>query len=972
MAAWNPAANEIFLKALETTEPAERKAYLDRACGVDTELRRTVDLLLRAHAGAAGFLEKPAATAAFEATAAIIGTRIGPYKLLQKLGEGGMGAVYMAEQEEPVKRRVALKIIKAGMDSAHVLARFEQERQALALMDHPNIAKVLDAGTTADRQGDTETGSQGEAPRSEVSLSPCLPVALSPGLPYFVMELVKGIPITKYCDQEHLSPKERLELFIPVCQAVQHAHQKGIIHRDLKPSNVIVALYDGKPVPKVIDFGVAKATQHKLTERTMFTEVGQIVGTLEYMAPEQAELNNLDIDTRADIYSLGVLLYELLTGSPPFPARQLRTAGYAEMLRIIKEIEPPRPSTKLSSSADLPGIAANRKQEPRVLCKLMHGDLDWIVMKCLEKDRGRRFETANGLALDIQRYLADEPVLAGPPSKLYKLRKFVRRNRVPVAAAAVVFLALVAGIIGTTLGLIRATRAEELAHRERDRAEDSRRQAEESFRQARATVDEYFTTVSENQLLNAAGLQPLRKDLLDRALKYYQNFLQQRSGDPGVKAELAATYYRVAWITNIVGPKERAVDSYEKAISIYDELIRTHPDVERHQIDRAIVFNDLGNSLAGLGRSKESLDAHRQALAVREVLARAHANEGRYQNELAKSHANVGAGLWGAGQLNEALASIEAARAINEKWAAAPAANLAAFPTDLGRNFNTPHAVRLDLALNYRDIGGVLYRQGRTAESARAAAQARDLFETLVRERPEDIEVRSHLAASLMTLGFRLGLDGRQDESLQAFQRALEIITQLAGENPSVPNFQSQLAFAHRELGRWMRRNRRFAEAQEHLEKARVIQEKLVRAHPAIQGYSSALAYIYRELGWIDRVQNRPAGALAWFGRARAIDDKHAEAWPGVAYDLACDWAICIPLVGWGKEDMALTEAERAERRRMGDEAMQALRRAVQGGWRNLDHLSKDEDMDPLRSREDFRKLVEELKTGMTLQSPKQ
>ncbi|TMQ33710.1 MAG: serine/threonine protein kinase, partial [Planctomycetota bacterium] len=299
---------------------------------------------------------------------------IGPYKLLQKLGEGGMGTVYMAEQEHPIKRRVALKIIKAGMDSARVIARFEQERQALALMDHPNIAKVLDAGTTQD------------------------------GRPYFVMELVKGIPITKFCDQERLTPKERLELFIPICHAVQHAHQKGIIHRDLKPSNVIIAFYDGKPVPKVIDFGVVKAIEQKLTERTMFTEVGQMVGTLEYMAPEQAELNNLDIDTRADIYALGVILYELLTGGPPFTGHELRSVAFTQMLRMIREVEPQKPSTKLSSSEQLASIAAKRKLEPAKLTKLVSGDLDWIVMKALqeaqsERTRARRYLYVSQLTL---------------------------------------------------------------------------------------------------------------------------------------------------------------------------------------------------------------------------------------------------------------------------------------------------------------------------------------------------------------------------------------------------------------------------------------------------------------------------------------------------------------------------------------------------------------------------------------------
>jgi serine/threonine protein kinase len=363
------------------------------------------------------------------------GTVIGAYKLLQQIGEGGMGTVYMAEQTRPVQRMVALKIIKPGMDSRQVIARFEAERQALALMDHPSIARVLDGGTT-------ETGR-----------------------PYFVMELVKGVPITKYCDERRLPPRVRLELFIQVCQAVQHAHQKGIIHRDLKPSNVLIALYDDKPVPKVIDFGIAKATGQKLTERTMFTEFGQVVGTLEYMSPEQAGLNQLDIDTRSDIYSLGVLLYELLTGSTPLERKRLKEAAMLEVLRLIREEEPPKPSTRLSTTDEMPSVAANRGLEPKKLSGVVRGDLDWVVMKALEKDRNRRYETANGFAMDVQRYLADEPVQACPPSVLYRWGKFVRRHRTGVLTTAAALLVVLLVAVG--VGWVWWDRAGRLAETDR-------------------------------------------------------------------------------------------------------------------------------------------------------------------------------------------------------------------------------------------------------------------------------------------------------------------------------------------------------------------------------------------------------------------------------------------------------------------------------------------------------------------------
>jgi eukaryotic-like serine/threonine-protein kinase len=440
----NPQEEAVFDAARNLASPAARRAFLDQACADAPELRARVEALLAAEAEAEKFFSEAAPQVVLKAgelketTAKIVvadveaksdpgdisGTRIGRYKLLQRIGEGGGGAVYMAEQEEPVRRRVALKILKLGMDTKQVIARFEAERQALAMMDHPNIARVLDAGAT-----DT-------------------------GRPYFVMELVRGVKITDYCDQNQLDTRRRLDLFIQICQAIQHAHQKGIIHRDIKPSNILVTLHDGVPVPKVIDFGIAKATEARLTDKTLFTAYEQIIGTPAYMSPEQAELSGLDIDTRSDIYSLGVLLYELLTGRPPFDPKKLVQHGLDEMRRTLREQEPRRPSTMVTTlqGTELTVTAEHRHAEPPKLISLLRGDLDWIVMKALEKDRRRRYETANGLAMDIERYLNNEPVMARPPSRLYRFRKLVHRNKVIFAAAAAVAAALVIGL-GTSTWL---------------------------------------------------------------------------------------------------------------------------------------------------------------------------------------------------------------------------------------------------------------------------------------------------------------------------------------------------------------------------------------------------------------------------------------------------------------------------------------------------------------------------------------
>jgi eukaryotic-like serine/threonine-protein kinase len=408
----------IFAEALTKAPSEERERYLATACGPDADLRRQVDTLLLADGQAGDFLRQKTIVLKNPSIGEGPGSVVGRYKLLQQIGEGGCGVVYIAEQEQPVRRRVALKVIKLGMDTKSVVARFEAERQALAMMDHPNIAKVLDAG-------ETETGR-----------------------PYFVMELVRGIKVTEYCDQNKLATPERLDLFMKVCQAVQHAHHKGIIHRDLKPSNILVAVHDGAPVPKVIDFGIAKATEGRLTDLTLYTELHQFIGTPAYMSPEQAEMSGLDIDTRSDIYSLGVLLYELLTGCTPFDAKELLASGLDAMRRTIREKDPLRPSTRLHamSAEALTTTAQRRGADVPKLIHLLRGDLDWIVMKCLEKDRTRRYETANDLASDLKRFLTNEPVVARPPSRLYRFRKLVRRNQLVFAASGVVALALTLGL----------------------------------------------------------------------------------------------------------------------------------------------------------------------------------------------------------------------------------------------------------------------------------------------------------------------------------------------------------------------------------------------------------------------------------------------------------------------------------------------------------------------------------------------
>ncbi len=473
----NENARTIFLGAIEISSDDDRWDYVEKRCGGDAELRGDVAELLHHHRQIGHFLESPPAGACATIDQPLSeqpGTLIGPYKLLEQIGEGGMGLVYMAEQQRPMRRLVALKLIKPGMDSKQVIARFEAEKQALAMMDHENIAKVFEAGTT-----DT-------------------------GRFYFAMELVRGMPINEFCDQQRLSVRERLELFIQVCQAVQHAHQKGIIHRDLKPTNVLVTMNDTVAIPKVIDFGIAKALGQSLTDHTLHTGFAQLVGTPLYMSPEQAKMNQLGVDTRSDVYSLGVLLYELLTGTTPFDKETLSKAGLDEMRRMIREDEPPRPSARMSTlqAPALSTISQSRSTDPRRISTTLRGELDWIVMKALEKDRSRRYESASALATDIQRYLSDEPVLACPPTAMYRFRKFARKHKPALATAAAIAACLILGTTVSAWQAVRATTAEAQANANEQKANASATQAQEKAQEANTQRDEAQRQRDEVRALN--------------------------------------------------------------------------------------------------------------------------------------------------------------------------------------------------------------------------------------------------------------------------------------------------------------------------------------------------------------------------------------------------------------------------------------------------------------------------------------
>ncbi len=628
----NPPTEELLFQLALTKPAPERAAWLGRECAEDAALCARLDARLAAHEGGSR-PDNPSAPVP-GGTQTVLdsfisneepATVIGQYKILEKVGEGGFGVVYVAEQREPVKRRVALKIIKLGMDTRQVVARFEAERQALALMDHPNIAKVLEAGAT-------ETGR-----------------------PFFVMELVRGVKLTDYCDQNKLSTKQRLELFIPVCQAIQHAHQKGIIHRDIKPSNILVTLHDGVAVPKVIDFGIAKATQQELTEKTLYTHLQQFIGTPAYMSPEQAEMSGLDIDTRSDIYSLGVLLYELLTGSTPFDANELMSQGIDAMRKIIREKEPVRPSTKLHTlqGEELTTTAKRHGVEVSKLVSQLSGDLDWIVMKCLEKDRTRRYETANGLAMDLKRHLNNEAVLARPPSAAYRFQKAFRRNKLAFAAATAVTAALVLGVIGNRLGLIRA-------ERQRREAEAARQLAEQRFLSASRFVEDMFQQVAP-KFQDLIGATEAQQALAQISLTFLESLGGTNGGGQAYEGELAKLERQLAaafgnpYAPNTVGDYNSALRFANQSLAIEQNLVRTHPNDHVLLMQLALTEDDLGSTLAMLGRNDEAMLHFQRNLELLRQLLSQNPGSTKLANWVRIENFRIGNNLMGQNQAQEAL-----------------------------------------------------------------------------------------------------------------------------------------------------------------------------------------------------------------------------------------------------------------------------------------------------------------------------
>jgi eukaryotic-like serine/threonine-protein kinase len=1004
---------EIFHEALEITDAGERSAYLDKACAGNAALKQHIEGLLEIHSQLGSFLEVPVAgMAAASSLPDQPGAMIGHYKLLQKLGEGGMGVVWVAEQQKPVKRRVALKVIKPGLDSAQVLRRFDTERQALAVMDHTNIAKVLDAGTIADEPG-----------------------RASAGRPYFVMELVQGVPITRYCDEVHLPVRERLQLLVPVCHAIQHAHQKGIIHRDIKPSNVLVCMQDGRPVPKVIDFGVAKALRQRLGEGSMYTEFGAVIGTLEYMSPEQAEISPLGVDTRTDVYALGVLAYELLTGTTPLQKESLRQAVYTEAVRLIKEQDPPKPSTRLTDSKEsLANLAALRRTGPARLTREVRGELDWIVMKALEKDRTRRYEGAGDLARDIERYLHDEPIEACPPSKGYRLKKFARKNKGPVLTALSILFFLVIAVIGTTWGLIRAERARAEAVRARQAEVEQRQLAQANAEaeskakktaEAREAETRAVLDFVQNRVFAAARPKGQAGGLgwditLHHALEAALPFVDKSFADqPLIEAQLRLTLGNSFWYLD---KAQIAAEQFQAARAIYtrhgDErnmlgsmrgLANCYKSLGRHleaqklreeilvrrrtllgidHPDTLSSMMDLANSYRELGRYRDAVKLHEEALGLAKVKLGADDRQTlRLMNNLASTYYEAGRHQEAVKLSEETLTLRRAKFGKDDPDTLRSMMGLANSYYFLGRQ---PEALRLyeeTLALQKVHLGPdnseTLRTMNNLANAYAAIGREPDALklrlETLRLQKanlgpthPDTLTSMGNVALSYSHLGQHAGALKLGEETL-ALRKATS-----APDHPATLLCMNNVACTYDDLGR-------HAEALKlHQETLALRKAKLGENHPdtlrSMEGVATSLMKLGRATEAvliIDDCLRRTAGQvvasrlpvelielrLRHFAKIKDATGCRAtaEMWETLGrtdanslYNAACFRAVTTGVIRVTNKSLVGAGQTQAE----GDRAMAWLKQALSAGYHDVANMKKDADLDALREREDFKTLI--------------
>ncbi len=823
----------ILVTALEIQTEIERQKYVQQACGDDMLLKLQVDELIQNHFLAGSFLNVPdQLDSSSDCRLDNEGSLIGPYTLLQKIGEGGMGVVYLAEQAKPFRRQVAVKIIRAGMDSEQVVARFEQERQALAVMDHPNIARVIDGGLTTD------------------------------GRPYFAMELIQGLPITEYCDKYQLPLRQRLELFVPVCLAIQHAHQKGIIHRDLKPSNVLVTEADGRRIPKVIDFGVAKAVGTRLTSDTLDTHLGTIIGTLEYMSPEQAVPDQEDIDTRSDIYCLGVLLFELLTGTTPLQRQEMREVTVLELLRIIREDETPTPSHRLSTIHDLFSVAASRGVEPRALSHVVRGDLDWIVMKCLEKDRNRRYSAANGIARDIERFLSDEPIEAGPPGAGYRMRKFLWRNRWAAAVVTILLLTMYGGIVGTSIGLIQASRGRAAASQALQVAEHQRDRAERHYQRALSAVDRLLTRVGGVGLESLPHMDETRRQLLEDALEFYNEILQDESDDPVLRREVGLAWQRVGDIQGQLGNKQAEV-SLQRAIDIQHDLLVEFPQESKYNDDTIRSRRYLAFELFRSGRLME---AERM---VDEALSHHQFTTMEAQSEEVLLLYLRGTLFASTQKRDEAILACKQALAKAD---------------GLVRREPSRSSDQLDRAriLSYL---GHLYREDRRLDEAENCFQdSKRVLEQLLTNDPSDKNAQANLAGICCNLGLTFANLGRRADAIAANDQAIAIFETLVRDHPGLPDFKWQMAKTYNNIGLLHLKNEDIERAVVENEKALAIFRDLMQSYPQrpefITSFAGGCGNQGKYLGDLERWDE----SLVWNSKAieaadqlLAIEPRHTE-----------------------------------------------------------------------------------------------